>query len=410
MKSFLYSFLLIGGLILTSCEPVRELPVVLTNPLETSWEEAQIAIPRKFLEKRLGTVEPENRLVVTREGKQVPSQMDDLDQDGKWDELALVLDFGPSEALTVQIGVKPAAERALYPNKTNLHLGINNNGSYVAETSAARLASTDTESALSAFQFEGPGWENDQIAFRNYLDARNGIDIFGKLTEEMVLESVGSTQRYDTLQSWGMDILKVGNSLGAGAIALQKGDKLYRVASSEAEASLVIEGPVRSVLRLSFPTMQVEDTSYAVSHEIHIWQGQKGYTAKVSVTPYPNDLFLVSGLVNMENDKMHMGATETPSIYGYSHAPQTINGEYLGMGLVVADADFKTTLKTADEGEGIIQTDALVLHLKEDAATTYQFIAGWEKQDSLFSQQEYFHSLLKKEAEKIGKTIEVSWK
>ncbi|MEM7510143.1 MAG: DUF4861 family protein [Bacteroidota bacterium] len=409
MKSFLYSFLLIGGVLLTSCEPVRELPVFLTNPLETSWEDAQIAIPRKFLEKRLGTVEPENLLVVSKDGKQIPSQMDDLDQDGKWDELAMVLDFGPSEALEVQIGVKPSAERALYPNKTNLHLGVNNNGSYEAVTAADRLASTDTERALSAFQFEGPGWENDQIAFRNYLDARNGIDIFGKLTNEMVLEGVGNTQRYDTLQSWGMDILKVGSSLGAGAIALQKDDKLYRVASTEAEAILVIEGPVRSVLKLSFPTMQVGDISYALSHDIHIWQGQKGYTGKVTVTPHSNDVHLVSGLVNMENDSMYLGATETV-IYGYSHDPQTINGEYLGMGLLAAESDFKTTLKTTEEGEGIIQTDALVLFLKEDAATSYQFIAGWEKQDSLYSQREYFHSLLKKEAEKIGEIIEVSWK
>ncbi|MEM8898941.1 MAG: DUF4861 family protein [Bacteroidota bacterium] len=409
MKLTYYPILFIGFLLCVSCEPVRELPVLLTNPLETSWEEAQIAIPRKFLEKRLGTVEPENRLVVTKDGKQVPSQMDDLDQDGKWDELALVLDFGPSEALEVQIGVKPAAERALYPNKTNLHLGINNNGSFEAATSASRLASTDTESALTAFQFEGPGWENDQIAFRNYLDARNGIDIFGKLTNEMVLEGVGSTQRYDTLQSWGMDILKVGNSLGAGAIALQKNDKLYRVSSTEAEATLVVEGPVRSVLRLSFPSMKVEEISYAINHEIHIWQGQKGYTGKVTVTPHSNDVYLVSGLVNMENDSMYLGATET-AIYGYSHDPQTINGEYLGMGLLIAEPDFKTTLKTADEGEGIIQTDALVLFPKEEASTSYQFIAAWAKQDSLYTQREYFHSLLKTEAEKIGKIIEVSWK
>ncbi|MEL6193875.1 MAG: DUF4861 family protein, partial [Bacteroidota bacterium] len=149
MKLSYYPIFLIGFLLCFSCEPVRELPVLLTNPLETSWEEAQVAIPRKFLEKRLGTVEPENLLVVTQDGKQIPSQMDDLDQDGKWDELAMVLDFGPSEALEVQNGVKPAAERALYPNKTNLHLGVNNNGTYEAVTSAARLASTDTESALS---------------------------------------------------------------------------------------------------------------------------------------------------------------------------------------------------------------------------------------------------------------------
>lgn len=404
-----YSLLLLSILCMSSCDPVRELPIILTNPLDTSWENAQILIPRKFLEKRLGTVEPENRLIVRKGGQQIPSQMDDLDMDGKWDELALVMNFESRESIEVEIAVRPTAERESYPPSTHLHLGKNRGGTYETISSADRLSSTDTEAALAAFQFEGPGWENEMVGFRNYLDSRNGIDIFGKLTEEMVLEQVGATLRYDSLQNWGMDILKVGNSLGAGAIALQKNDQLYRVSAEKSHATLLASGPVRAILELSFSGMQVEETVYALTHQIQIWKGQPGYTAKVKIAPYVNDVYLVAGIVNMDSTSLHLGATEQ-AIYGYTHAPQTINREMLGMGILTAEPDFKTTLTTKDEGEGIIQTHGMVLFLKEEEATSYHFLTAWEKRDSLFAEQEVFHTLLKKEAEKVNTLIEVNWK
>ena len=38
---------------------------------------------------------------------------------------------------------------------------------------------------------EGSAWENDLVGFRNYMDQRNGMDIFGKTTPDMVLDQCG---------------------------------------------------------------------------------------------------------------------------------------------------------------------------------------------------------------------------
>ena len=68
-------------------------------------------------------------------------------------------------------------------------------------------------------RYEGPGWENQQVAYRIYLDWRNAIDIFGKKVSNMVLKDVG-TDNYDSYHEdapWGQDILKVGNALGIGS-------------------------------------------------------------------------------------------------------------------------------------------------------------------------------------------------
>lgn len=38
-------------------------------------------------------------------------------------------------------------------------------------------------------RYEGPGWESDKAAYRFYLDWRNGMDFFGKKTQDMVLQT-----------------------------------------------------------------------------------------------------------------------------------------------------------------------------------------------------------------------------
>lgn len=69
-------------------------------------------------------------------------------------------------------------------------------------------------------RYEGPGWESDQIGYRLYLDWRNAIDVFVKTDDSLVLPEVGQDgyDSYHTLSSWGGDALKVGKSLGVGAL------------------------------------------------------------------------------------------------------------------------------------------------------------------------------------------------
>lgn len=49
---------------------------------------------------------------------------------------------------------------------------------------------------------EGPAGKNDKVGFRNYYDLRNGMDIFGKITDKMVLDTIGLTGSYHDLSNW----------------------------------------------------------------------------------------------------------------------------------------------------------------------------------------------------------------
>ena len=69
-------------------------------------------------------------------------------------------------------------------------------------------------------RYEGPGWESDQMGYRLYLDWRNAIDVFVKANDSVALPEVGQDgyDSYHNLSSWGGDALKVGKSLGVGAL------------------------------------------------------------------------------------------------------------------------------------------------------------------------------------------------
>ena len=61
------------------------------------------------------------------------------------------------------------------------------------------------------------------------------MDIFGKIIPDMVLSQVGvdGYESYHEMSDWGMDILKVGKSLGLGSIAFWNGTKAERIEKTD---------------------------------------------------------------------------------------------------------------------------------------------------------------------------------
>lgn len=88
--------------------------------------------------------------------------------------------------------------------------------------------------------YEGPGWESDKVGYRLYLDGRNVLDIFGKKTPGIVLPQVGRGEDYHAMADWGMDILKVGNSLGAGGWGVFKNGKAQQVGNADSYSARVV--------------------------------------------------------------------------------------------------------------------------------------------------------------------------
>jgi len=339
VKNVLYKlFVLIVIAVLTRCDGSKDL-FIIENPLPVTRKDEPIVISRYNLKKLVGSIPIDNvPILTTRSGIEIPSQLDDLNADGQWDELAFQYSFSDCEQAVIYIHWSPYNEAPVYPYKTNVMLGISpqNDGQF-EEVYREVIPEGFITTQPYRYQAESIGWENDVIAFRNYADVRNAKDLFGKLTKQMVLDSVGLGDDYHKLQNWGMDILHVGTSLGIGGLALVSDDSLIRLGNTKfMEYERITEGPVRAIFRLNFKGWDVGGNIFDVSECITIWAGKNWFQSEVTLTRSDEDQVLAIGLVNSKHqgelDKFRFST-------GYSGiatlSSQSELGDELGMAIIV---------------------------------------------------------------------------
>ncbi len=333
----------------------------------------------------------------------IPSQLDDLDGDGTWDEVALSLSTLEKGDLTLT--VKWQDRIPDFPIRTNIRMGISEAHNYnfkdISETT--RPKGHVKEDPPRLYQMEGPAWENDNVAFRAYFDTRNGKDIFGKSVKEMVLDSVGlQTGNYHALANWGMDILKVGNSLGAGALAVMYNDSLYRLENTERETfKIIIEGPVRSIFEMNYKDWNVGDLNLNLTERITIWAGRNGYQSEITINGTEEPIQLVTGMVNYQSDSLY---TKEIGNYSYwaTHDKQSENNDILGMAIFTQSKNLINTFIAPKEGDGITNTYYGSLSYTVDKPITFWFVCGWEKTEKRYAGIDYFFKMLAKEIEIVN--------
>ena len=340
-------------------------------------------------------------IVKDSQGKLVPSQCDDTNGDGSWDELIFLcnLEAGESRKLLFE-PVEPAAY-PVFDVRTHLRF-CRADEPHDKAWGDPRMITNDTKFTIPVYQMEGPAWENDLVAFRNYYDRRNGIDIYGKRVHEMVLDNVGvKGTNYHELAPWGMDILKVGNSLGAGAIAIGVGDSIYRIGPcEEGRFRLISQGPVRTVFELTYKNVPAGDRLYSVRQQISIYAGDDFYRNNVQVDGLRGDEVLVTGIVNMHDlvaDKTDDGNMKILSTWG----KQSMNEDVLGMAVIFPSSEFRRYWEAPITGSGIVSTHLISLGLSADKPTQYAFVAAWELQDAKLKDKGYFNDGLKEAAVKL---------
>jgi hypothetical protein len=153
------------------------------------------------------------------------------------------------------------------------------------------------------FPYEGIGWENEIIGYRLYLDERSVTDIFGKKTPDVVLDEVDYRNDYHAMTDWGMDVMKVGPSMGVGGLGLYRGDSLERFGPDAEISATVLEA-------------QGDKGSFKVTHlKVPLNDGRVGnvdatYSIRtgspltwVKVDSSMPKATLASGLVNYDGNK-----------------------------------------------------------------------------------------------------------
>lgn len=419
----------ICGIGLLSCR--QEKPptqLVITNPSAFDRTDELIVLKRTELGEWTAKIySGEYALLTDSAGRPVVIQYDDLDGDREWDEMAFLqsLPANGSVRFSVRISDKPATVKAVvraHVRHSKLSADSTFGPSIDKDTMPVNAQPTDfTIHKLPPYLTEGPAWENDRVGFRLYFDVRNGRDIWGKTTHEMVLDRVGAdtTDDYHHRAGWGMDILKVGNSLGAGAIALKvplpdNKDTLVKLGGANignVTYTKIADGPVRAIFRMQYDNWKVHDSlpPVTVTEEISIWGGQYFYTNKVTVNQAPDSSQLVTGIVNLHSSQALVFDTAGCQIL-FTYDRQSENNDRLGMAIMMPPGQEMIADSTANEGPGIINTYTAAVNIPAHSTTKeFRFFAGWELSDARFQRVAGFRNYLAHEAALYSLPPAIKW-
>lgn len=408
----------------TACSEKKASQVVIENTdIERPAE--LVVLKRSELQTKVDSLTPGKYIILKNAGRPLVVQHDDRDGDGAWDEIAFLLPLqaGEQKVLDIEVADAPATIKAavLAHVRHQRKLADNTFGNdLLSDTVPAGQPATDfSKQPLPPFLTEGPAWENDKVGFRLYFDVRNGKDIWGKTTARMVLDEVGkdTSKNYHAFSDWGMDILKVGKSLGAGSLALLMKDAggkdtLVRLGGTNMGSIIyqkVADGPVRAIFRLQYPAWKPLDRTQviAVAEEISIWGGQYFYESKVNLSGVPAGSKLVTGIVNLHShESKNIDAAGYRVLYTFD--AQSENKDNLGMALLVPSKAFGSFITTPNANTDIQNTYALALNTDNDPVT-YRFYAGWQPSDPQFASEAAFRHFLTGEI-KRSIPVTISWK
>ena len=277
------------------------------------------------------------------------------------------------------------------------------------------------------YQAEGPVWENDKVAFRHYFDDRNGVDIFGKTTDSLVADRMGYDTKnasYHELQLWGMDILKVGGSLGAGALAITTQDgKLYKLGKTDkATYKQIASGPARAIFRLSYEGWQLPGgETIGLEQQISLWAGHYWYQSQVKLKNITTTKKLVTGITTVkltDKDSLYFRVNNeeyvsiaTHARQGESHHAAAKNDphDFLGMGILVPKNIYGSKASAPQKGEGndVTTTYYVTLEAAPDKEVVYYFFAGWGYGNKSFEDAETFLELIDDQADRLDTPIKI---
>lgn len=322
-KNVLLSTICILLLLVINCFAIT---ITVHNPSNKTLKEAPVVIP--------WNADMEKYLMLTCEDEVLPIQSDDLDNDKRIDEAVVIVHLNAGE--TKKYSLKDTRDKNNPTKRT--HTGMYIKG------------------------FEGPGWESDLIAYRLYWDERNAIDIFGKRKPCLGLTHYATPGvNYHQETPCGMDILKVGKSLGMGSFGIWINNKIEPVAKADRDYSIIADGTYRSIIDLKYKNWIVGERKFNLTARISIFAGQRWACIELWLEPLDNQTApeFVTGIV--KHDETVLIQDKAAGIIGR-------------WGLQALAPDEKP--KGSNLGMGIITDSSKIVEFGEDEFNSYMRLRG----------------------------------
>ncbi|MCR5129963.1 MAG: DUF4861 domain-containing protein [Prevotella sp.] len=305
MKRLFFAFLLMSA---ASFSEAKTLRVEVKNPTK----QERTCVPVVIDLSSYGLVRSAS---VTGEGS-VVSQLDDLDQDGIYEELCFLTSLSAKETktFTVELKEEEATENA-QESRVYVEMLLSNKKVKEQNKHDLYISSLTVDRGVNPYNqlhHHGAAFENNLVGYRIYFDHRQTVDIYGKYLRGLELRD---TQFYpDETQKkngYGDDILWVGSTFGLGTLRGYDGTQPTMINDVMHRTQRILSrGPLRTVVEVVdegwLPdggkeriTMITRYTLYADRRDCQVEVNIKPY-AKLE-RPDSRTIGFSTGIINVKN-------------------------------------------------------------------------------------------------------------
>jgi hypothetical protein len=389
-----------------------EVKLEITNPIAADRKDAVVAVSIEQIKKMKNNFNKDAFIVFDGENEiasQLYSNKDEI-------LIVFVTDFKPEESKKVNIKyLENGRLKKEYRNRTYAELAMKFDAVYKDKKFTSDHFENFTKVVVpkihtdhdALFKYEGPGWESELVGYRFYLDWRNATDIFGKTVNELVLHNVGvndviaKDDSYHEMQLWGMDIFKVGKSLGIGSIGMMNDGKIEMVSNTEqVTCEITNNGPICSEVETVYNGWQVGDKKLNLISKLSINAGSRITNVNLDLSGDSSDI--VTGLAKHENGEFIKSNSNSSWQYIALYGPQTLANDNVGIVLFYDGNDL------IEQGEDEL---SYYVNLKSvEGKVKYSFAAAWEQEPGGIKNKNDFINYVDEELMKLNNPLSIEIK
>lgn len=292
----------------TNAAAQKTFSISVKNPAKTERKATPVVLQ---LEKY--GVEVKAALVTDPNGKELPSQLDDLNNDGRFDELCFMTDLDKKQTKTFSITLMETGKHKQYEPQVYAEMLLTNKKIKSSNKQDLYISSLTVDNGTNPYSMlhhHGPAFENDMVAYRIYFDHRQTVDIYGKYRKGLELKH---TQFYPDAEQkkagFGDDVLWVGQTLGLGALRGWNGESPQMLKDVDHRTlRIVSRGPLRTVVEVideGWNTMNSGKEKIDMTARYTLYAGRRDCFVDVKFNkPVPSYQF-ATGIINVKNSVEH---------------------------------------------------------------------------------------------------------
>ena len=236
-------------------------------------------------------------------------QADDLNGDGKVDELCFLADFGKKESKTFTVTLSDNGAFTTFPNNRVYAEMLLNNPKEKGKRQTSYISGLTVDDDVNPYnllQHHGPAFETELVAYRIYFDNRQTVDIYGKYRKGLEIKQ---TQFYPTkdelANGFGDDCLWVGSTLGVGTLRGWDGSKPHFLDKvSHRTERILSRGPLRTVVEVvdnNWDTYNAGKPRVDLHTLYILYAGHRDLEIKARFLQPTDDYTLCTGVINVKN-------------------------------------------------------------------------------------------------------------